>query len=379
MIGGLQGMFLREASILMAVATLGLSGSAAHNSAAAQNAPHPSSSLQDGYYLERLRKSGQNIPATGQAPANISASPQPEALPSGTSQYRLPDASSGAIDNRSPSQPSIVAPEPQIVSRPPGFGISDESNAADPAETDDDIIAPRPPSAIDSASPSQTPPSLPLQPGQTASQPSATPQPPANLAALPPEEQPEEGDPKELPPQFRRQIVAYQTKEAPGTIIIDTPSTFLYYVLGDGNAVRYGIGVGRDGFTWSGVERISRKAEWPDWNPPSEMIERQPYLPRWMAGGPGNPMGARALYLGKTVYRVHGTNQPSTIGKFVSSGCIRMLNEDVEDLYERAKVGGKVVVKAGARPASITPASASAATPAPGPAAPLVPPTPVTR
>jgi lipoprotein-anchoring transpeptidase ErfK/SrfK len=115
-------------------------------------------------------------------------------------------------------------------------------------------------------------------------------------------------------------------------------------VLGNGQALRYGVGVGREGFTWSGTQRIARMAEWPDWHPPTEMIERQPYLPRFMAGGPGNPLGARALYLGNTIYRIHGTNQPSTIGTFVSSGCIRLLNEDVEDLYGRVQVGTRVVV-----------------------------------
>ena len=148
----------------------------------------------------------------------------------------------------------------------------------------------------------------------------------------------------EMSPRFRRQVVDYPTREAPGTIVIDTPNTFLYYVLGNGKAIRYGIGVGRDGFTWAGVKSIERKSEWPDWYPPAEMIERQPYLPRMMSGGPGNPLGARAMYLGGTVYRIHGTNQPATIGKHVSSGCIRMLNEDVTDLYERAKIGTKVVV-----------------------------------
>ena len=121
-------------------------------------------------------------------------------------------------------------------------------------------------------------------------------------------------------------------------------------MLGNGRAIRYGVRVGRDGFTWTGVQKITRKAEWPDWHPPPEMIERQPYLPRFMAGGAGNPLGARAMYLGKTVYRIHGTNQPSTIGKFVSSGCIGMLNEDVSDLFERVKVGTRVVVLPGGPP-----------------------------
>src|SRR6185295_14075519 len=143
---------------------------------------------------------------------------------------------------------------------------------------------------------------------------------------------------------LRRQIVDYRTSEAPGTIIIDTPHTYLYLVMGNGKAMRYGIGVGRDGFTWSGTQSITRKQEWPDWTPPEEMLQRQPYLPRFMAGGPGNPMGSRAMYLGSTVYRIHGTNAPGTIGTRVSSGCIRLTNEDVADLYSRVQVGTKVVV-----------------------------------
>jgi lipoprotein-anchoring transpeptidase ErfK/SrfK len=164
------------------------------------------------------------------------------------------------------------------------------------------------------------------------------------VAALPPEYQPERGPAKELSPQFRRTVVDYPTVEPPGTIIIDTPNTYLYLTLGNGKAMRYGVGVGREGFTWSGSERISRMKEWPDWFPPKEMIERQPYLPRFMAGGETNPLGARAMYLGSTEYRIHGTNQPSTIGSFVSSGCIRLTNEDVEDLYGRVSVGTRVVV-----------------------------------
>jgi lipoprotein-anchoring transpeptidase ErfK/SrfK len=180
------------------------------------------------------------------------------------------------------------------------------------------------------------------------------------MSSLPPDYRPEIGPKKELPPQFQRTLVDYRTKEPAGTIIIDTPSTYLYLVLGKGKAMRYGVGVGREGFTWSGVERVTKMAEWPDWHPPDEMIERQPYLPRFMAGGEGNPLGARALYLGKTVYRIHGTNQPSTIGTFVSSGCIRLTNEDIMDLYGRVKVGTKVVVRPGGKP----PAQASAAPPA---------------
>jgi len=149
-----------------------------------------------------------------------------------------------------------------------------------------------------------------------------------------------------LPERLRRTIVSLDTREAPGTIIIDTGNTVLYYVLGGGRAIRYGVGVGRDGFTWSGVQTISHKAEWPDWHPPAQMIARQPYLPRFMAGGPGNPLGARAMYLGASDYRIHGTNDPTTIGKFVSSGCIRLTNEDVTDLFNRVDVGAKVVVLA---------------------------------
>jgi len=148
----------------------------------------------------------------------------------------------------------------------------------------------------------------------------------------------------EAPAQFRRQVVAYNGSEAPGTIIIDTPNTFLYLVQPGGRAIRYGIGVGRDGFRWSGTQTITKKAEWPDWTPPAEMIQRQPYLPRFMAGGATNPLGARAMYLGNTVYRIHGTNAPSTIGQRVSSGCIRLTNEDVIDLASRVNVGTKVVV-----------------------------------
>ena len=158
----------------------------------------------------------------------------------------------------------------------------------------------------------------------------------------PAEPQTEQG--YETPAQFRRQVVPYTGSEAPGTIIIDTPNTFLYLVQPGGRAIRYGIGVGRDGFRWSGVQTITKKAEWPDWTPPAEMIARQPYLPRFMAGGPTNPLGARAMYLGNTIYRIHGTNAPSTIGQRVSSGCIRLTNEDVTDLASRVNIGTKVIV-----------------------------------
>ena len=150
---------------------------------------------------------------------------------------------------------------------------------------------------------------------------------------------------KVVPEFYRRQPVFYRTNEAPGTIIIDTSERFLYLIQPNNVALRYGIGVGRDGFQWNGLLKVTRKAEWPDWTPPAEMIGRQPYLPRFMAGGPGNPMGARALYLGATVYRIHGTNAPDTIGHAVSSGCFRLVNEQIIDLYERVPVGTKVVVQ----------------------------------
>jgi lipoprotein-anchoring transpeptidase ErfK/SrfK len=171
--------------------------------------------------------------------------------------------------------------------------------------------------------------------------PAGQPQPYEPPAATAPHEQ---DDGVAEPSRFKRQIVDYRTNEAAGTVIIDTPHTYLYYVLGNGKAIRYGIGVGREGFTWSGTQTVTRKAEWPDWTPPTEMIERQPYLPRFMAGGPQNPLGARAMYLGGTIYRIHGTNAPSTIGGRVSSGCIRLVNDDVIDLYSRVNVGTKVIV-----------------------------------
>jgi lipoprotein-anchoring transpeptidase ErfK/SrfK len=184
-----------------------------------------------------------------------------------------------------------------------------------------------------SATPVQLFPFFPAPPMQFA--------PPPAVEAAPSDD---EGVVRALPARLKRQIVGYAGREAAGTVIIDTPNTYLYYVLGGGQAIRYGIGVGRDGFTWSGVQQVSKKAEWPDWTPPPEMIARQPYLPRHMAGGPGNPLGARAMYLGGTVYRIHGTNAPETIGTHVSSGCIRLTNEDVTDLYSRVNVGTRVIV-----------------------------------
>ena len=224
---------------------------------------------------------------------------------------------------------------------PPGLPASDGQPASYGRQPGSEAGAMRPPGSIGG------------QPAVPATQANAAPSgsassadavPGSSVMTLPPEDQPETGAPKELPANLKKQLVDYPTQQPAGTIIVDTPHTYLYLVLGHGKAMRYGIGVGREGFTWSGTERVSRMKEWPDWFPPPEMIERQPYLPRMMAGGPGNPLGARALYLGHTLYRIHGTNQPSTIGQTVSSGCIRLLNADIEDLYSRVQVGTRVVV-----------------------------------
>ncbi len=216
--------------------------------------------------------------------------------------------------------------------------------------------------SLEPAYPGGSPPAAAGDRGQAAPYPGAdnAPRPPdaavpdrqTLISALPSEERPETGPVKPLPPQFRRTMIDYRTKEPSGTIVIDTSHTYLYLVLGNGKALRYGVGVGREGFTWNGAEKVTKMAEWPDWHPPEEMIERQPYLPRFMAGGEGNPLGARALYLGSTLYRIHGTNQPSTIGTFVSSGCVRLTNEDIADLYGRVKVGTRVVVLPGTPPGS---------------------------
>uniref|UniRef100_E6VKW7 ErfK/YbiS/YcfS/YnhG family protein n=2 Tax=Nitrobacteraceae TaxID=41294 RepID=E6VKW7_RHOPX len=259
------------------------------------------------------------------APMYSNAAPQGPVMSPDDPRYGRPMAPP-AYSNAAPQGP-VMSPDDPRYGRPmgpPAVIYSDRGN--------DGV---RPPAGVSGASPSP-------QLGADGR--------PLQVSALPPEEQPDADQSVQLPPNLRRQEVDFATKEPAGTIVVDTANTHLYYVLGNGRAVRYGVRVGRDGFTWNGVQKITRKAEWPDWHPPAEMIERQPYLPRFMAGGPGNPMGARAMYLGSTVYRIHGTNQPSTIGKFVSSGCIGMLNEDVEDLFERAKVGTRVVVMPGSPP-----------------------------
>ena len=255
-----------------------------------------------------------------------------------------------------PPPPQFVYPE---VDEPAAYGhIPGRGAVIQRGELPSPGVALPPPVPIPAA-PMQAAPGLPAVPGQQAVPVDpGTPRPPMEITRqavnplLPPEDQPEVGEPKELPPHLKRQLVQYRTKEPAGTLVIDTAHTYLYLVLGNGQAMRYGIGVGRDGFTWSGVERVSRMAEWPDWHPPEEMIERQPYLPRFMAGGEGNPLGARALYLGKTLYRIHGTNQPSTIGTFVSSGCVRLTNADIMDLFDRVKVGNRVVVLPGKPPSA---------------------------
>jgi lipoprotein-anchoring transpeptidase ErfK/SrfK len=252
--------------------------------------------------------------------------------------------------------PSRITPDAQDADAglpPPGFAVPPGQRMPGDAVNPTNPVAIRPPGAIGAA---------PAAPA--GSQPA-----PVSTASLPPEDQPETGELKELPPNLKRQLVDYQTKEPAGTLIVDTPHTYLYLVLGNGKALRYGVRVGREGFTWTGTERISKMTEWPDWHPPAEMIERQPYLPRFMAGGNGNPLGARAMYLGKTLYRIHGTNQPSTIGKYVSSGCVGMLNEDVEDLFSRVQVGTRVVVLPGKAPDAVANAGAP-----PEPANPMAPP-----
>jgi lipoprotein-anchoring transpeptidase ErfK/SrfK len=282
------------------------------------------------------------VPALAQyAPSGpqpyVREQPGPSAQGSPVHPDELSDQAAG------PPPPPFFLPLP-----PPFFEMNAEQQPASPSEPSGAVRvyepeAPRPPGGIGSGA--QEPDQAPVQSPAAVARPA-----PSNLASLPPEDQPEQDSSKQLPPQFQRQLVNYETREPAGTLVVDTANTYLYLVLGGGKALRYGIGVGREGFAWAGAERVSRMAEWPDWHPPAEMIERQPYLPRFMAGGPGNPLGARALYLGKTLYRIHGTNQPSTIGTFVSSGCIRLVNSDIEDLYTRVQVGARVVVLQGSKP-----------------------------
>jgi lipoprotein-anchoring transpeptidase ErfK/SrfK len=292
------------------------------------------------------------------APVYGSAAPSGPIMSPDDPRYGRP-ANAPAYGSAAPSGPVMSPDDPRYgrPAGPPPVIYADRPGAQQPygtygnAAPNGDVDAPRPPGALGGAADA----------GPAGAAPTDR---PMTVASLPPEEQPDAG-PTQLPPNLRRQEVAFVTKEPPGTIVVDTPNTYLYLVLGNGRAMRYGVRVGRDGFTWTGVQKISRKAEWPDWYPPSEMIERQPYLPRFMAGGPGNPLGARAMYLGSTVYRIHGTNQPSTIGKFVSSGCIGMLNDDVSDLFDRVKVGTRVVVMPGGSPPAVASAAPAANAPAP--------------
>ncbi|MEI7804084.1 MAG: L,D-transpeptidase family protein [Hyphomicrobiales bacterium] len=270
--------------------------------------PPPGAYLDDDDDEPVVRRRNQPPPRNYQNPQQAQQPRGPNVIPA------YPEEA----DARLPS-PGFAQPDGRVA---PGYGHQMDTQ---PPGAIEGQPPPRPPGVIGATPPKPAP------AGPT-------------LASLPPDDQPEVGPPKELSPELKRQLVDFQTKEPAGTLIIDTPNTFLYLVLGNGKAIRYGIGVGRDGFTWAGAERVSKMTEWPDWHPPAEMIERQPYLPRFMAGGEGNPLGARALYLGKTLYRIHGTNQPSTIGQFVSSGCIRLLNSDIEDLYNRVQVGSRVVV-----------------------------------
>ncbi len=298
--------------------------------------------------------------------------PPSQSLPPAVNPRPLPPLNTPVVQEDHPVPPAGVAPPPSATAYPGNAGALPSAGTPSPTVHPQDYgpdavnpyglrgaIAPSPPGsaqqdAIRERAVRSGQQNGPDQIGSAPIRPSVTV--PiqggglGNLAALPPEVRPETGPNKELAPQFRRTLISYRTKEPVGTIIIDTPNTYLYLVLREGKALRYGIGVGREGFTWSGVERVTRMLQWPDWTPPEEMILRQPYLPRFMAGGETNPLGARALYLGGTVYRIHGTNQPSTIGTFVSSGCIRLTNEDVMDLYRRVGVGTRVVVLPGRAP-----------------------------
>jgi lipoprotein-anchoring transpeptidase ErfK/SrfK len=329
-----------RACISLTVIALALAGSI--GAATAQNYPPPppgyegAAPPQPGYYPPP--PPGYSQPSYSSAPLPPpGAAPPPNGAPYGYAPPPPPQQESDAYppSNRPYSEPdSRFPPQPLPALGMPGL---------------------RPPAEVGGAAPAGPPGAPPADITGTVQSPGvAAPPPPANrtvIAALPPEDQPEQGPPKQLPPQFQRQLVDYVTSEPAGTIIVDTPHTYLYLIMGHGKAMRYGIGVGREGFTWTGTERVSRMKEWPDWFPPKEMIERQPYLPRFMAGGESNPLGARALYLGNTLYRIHGTNQPSTIGSFVSSGCIRLTNQDIEDLYSRVQVGTRVVVLPGSPPA----------------------------
>jgi lipoprotein-anchoring transpeptidase ErfK/SrfK len=378
-----------------ALATLLLGVALAADQAPAQYYPPPQA------YPPQTTRPQQSYPPYGSAPGLEEDDDAPFYDPPMVRSRPLPPPGVAGPQANAPLPPAsvngrgaLVYPEEvELLPPPPGYFYREGSQGYElSAEPDARLARPNyatppalplpgvppalPPSAStqpgpsDPSDPNAVRPPLSIGPGQVDPGPTGAIRGDAHMAALPPDVRPETGPVKALPPQFRRTLVDYRTKEPAGTLIVDTQNTYLYLVLGNGKAMRYGIGVGREGFTWNGTEKVSRMAEWPDWHPPEEMIDRQPYLPRFMAGGEGNPLGARALYLGKTIYRIHGTNQPSTIGTFVSSGCIRLTNEDVMDLYTRVKVGTRVVVLPGKAPAT------AAATPIGPPAAlkPGVPP-----
>jgi lipoprotein-anchoring transpeptidase ErfK/SrfK len=357
-----------------AIATLLIGLGSAGGQALAQYYPPPRTYPPQGYPPAQGYRPQQALPPMADADADddtpplnapvlqgpplppLGAGPQWNGPPAGTRYGRGTPAYPADA-----AQPPSGVHEPAVVGTRPYYGAPGAIPPGPAGSAEQDAIrqeAMRPP--------------LPISPGQVGPAPddprvtgSTGGSDPRNMAAFPPDVRPETGPKKELAPQFRRTLVDYRTNEPAGTIIVDTPNTYLYLVLGNGKALRYGVGVGREGFTWSGAQQVTKMSEWPDWNPPEEMIVRQPYLPRFMAGGETNPLGARALYLGKTIYRIHGTNQPSTIGTFVSSGCIRLTNEDVMDLYSRIRVGTRVVVLPG-RP----PTTAAATSLAPLPATP---------
>jgi lipoprotein-anchoring transpeptidase ErfK/SrfK len=295
--------------------------------------------------------------------ATFAVSAQAQSYPTREPYYSSVRSSPPPGYQLDPNDPDVAIRRPSRSAQNPrpGFIYSEESDATPPPAPQfgqgrqaDPQVDPKADLRVDPKADLRDDPNVMRPPGSVGALPNPPPQQAApsnsSVMQLPPEDQPETGPLKELPANLKKQVVDFQTQEPAGTIIIDTPHTYLYLVLGGGKAVRYGIGVGREGFTWAGTERVSRMKEWPDWFPPAEMIERQPYLPRMMAGGPGNPLGARALYLGHTLYRIHGTNQPSTIGQTVSSGCIRLLNDDIEDLFSRVQVGTRVVVLPGQDP-----------------------------
>jgi lipoprotein-anchoring transpeptidase ErfK/SrfK len=354
--------------LVLAASTAGVSSALAQNyppppgySQPLQPAPYPTAAEPDRYPAAAPDFDGLDDDSAGPGRGSASLSPP---------GYQQPGPPQAGYRQAGPQGP-ILSPDDPRYGRPPAQAYQ-QSGPQGPILSPDDPRYGRPPSPppVIYSDRDQVPASGyngPRPPGLVDGTAGGPPQGipavgrdgrPMTVAALPPDDQPETGPRQELPPRLRRQEVDYVTKEPAGTIIVDTPNTQLYYILGHGRAIRYGVRVGRDGFTWTGVQKITRKAEWPDWHPPPEMIDRQPYLPRFMAGGDGNPLGARAMYLGSTVYRIHGTNQPSTIGKFVSSGCIGMLNEDVTDLFNRVKVGTRVVVLPGGAPPSAVTASA---------------------